>query len=95
MGEKRYWVYIIASPSRTLYIGVTSNLSKRVWEHKEKRVDGFTKKYGVDRLVYYEETGNVLSALEREKQLKKWRREKKVALIERMNPQWADLYNEL
>ena len=91
----RYWVYILASPSRTLYIGVTSNLSKRIWEHKEKRVDGFTKKYGIDRLVYYEETKNVMSALEREKQLKKWRREKKVMLIEAVNPQWLDLYTEL
>lgn len=90
-----YCVYILASKSKVLYIGVTSNLQRRVLEHKKKKIEGFTKKYSVDQLVYFEQTGNVMSALEREKQLKKWRRDKKVFLIERMNPEWIDLYDEL
>ena len=76
----------------TLYIGVTSNLSKRSWEHKNKVVDGFSKKYNIDKLVYFEQTENVISALEREKQLKKWNRGWKIKLIESKNPKWDDLY---
>lgn len=95
MVEKQYWVYILTNRSKTLYIGITNNLPRRVWEHKNKQVDGFTQKYHIDQLVYYEETGNVMSALEREKQLKKWRREKKVALIHQKNPDWLDLAYEL
>lgn len=95
MKEHCYWVYILKNRSGTLYIGVTSNLSKRIWEHKNKKVDGFTKKYNIDQLVYYEETSNVMSALEREEQLKRWRREKKIVLIEQENPKWLDLYDEL
>jgi len=78
-----------------LYIGVTSNLIKRVWEHKNNVVDGFTKKYNVHILVYYEQTENVQSALLREKQLKKWKREWKLKLIEEKNTEWKDLYDDL
>jgi putative endonuclease len=89
--SKSYFVYIIASRSRTLYVGVTSNLLVRQWQHASKVVDGFTKQYNVNRLVYFEETSDARSAIEREKQIKKWRREKKIVLIERLNPTWDDL----
>lgn len=92
---KRYRVYIMTNKSGTLYIGVTSNLSKRIWEHKNKAVKGFTEKYNIDRLIYFEQTENVMSALEREKQLKKWSRKKKIDLVNRLNPEWEDLYNKL
>ncbi|PID52293.1 MAG: hypothetical protein CR972_02350 [Candidatus Moraniibacteriota bacterium] len=93
---KQYYVYILASQKNgTLYIGVTSNLQKRVFEHKEKLVAGFTEKYNVDKLVYFEQTGDVQSALLREKQLKKWNRDWKLKLIEEKNPQWNDLYDFL
>ena len=93
---KNYYVYILASKRNgTLYIGVTSNLPKRVWEHKNKLVEGFTKKYKVHKLVYFEQTENVQSALLREKQLKKWKREWKLTLIEEKNPEWKDLYDEI
>jgi len=92
---KQYCVYIATNRSKTLYIGVTSKLKGRMWQHKNKVVDGFTKKYNIDKLVYFEQTENVRSALEREKQLKKWSREKKVKLIEKMNPEWKDLYDNL
>ena len=85
-------VYILASkPNGTLYIGVTSDLAKRVWEHKNDSVDGFTKRYGVHRLVYYELHADMLSAITREKQLKKWNRAWKLELIESENPGWNDL----
>ena len=93
---KNYYVYILASKRNgTLYIGVTSNLLKRVYEHKSKMVEGFTKKYNVHKLVYYEQTNIIQSALTREKQLKKWYRKWKIELIEEMNPEWKDLYYEL
>jgi putative endonuclease len=89
---KSYHVYIMAGYSRTFYIGVTSNLQKRVLEHKTKtHEDSFSAKYNINRLIYAEETEDVLAALEREKQLKRWRREKKVWLIEQQNPNWRDL----
>lgn len=78
-----------------MYIGVTSNLPKRVWEHKNNLVEGFTKKYNVHNLVYFEQTDNVQSALQREKQLKKWKREWKIKLIEENNPEWKDLYEKI
>jgi len=85
-------VYILASkPNGTLYIGVTSDLAKRVWEHKNDSVDGFTKRYGVHRLVYYELHADMMSAITREKQLKKWNRAWKLELIESENPGWNDL----
>ena len=93
---KQYCVYILSSISKVLYIGVTSNLQKRVWEHKEKLVDGFTKKYNVDLLIYFEQTEDVTSAIAREKQLKKWSRRKKIRLIEKLNPgSWEDLFKKL
>ncbi|MBN8570672.1 MAG: GIY-YIG nuclease family protein [Ignavibacteria bacterium] len=93
---KYYYVYILSSRKNgTLYIGVTNNLLRRVKEHKEKNSKGFTKKYNVTDLVYYEQTENVHSAISREKVLKKWERQWKINLIERDNPEWKDLYFEL
>lgn len=88
---KTYYIYIVSSKGGILYTGMTSDLVKRVYQHKNKLVDGFSKRYGSDRLVYFEETGDVTSAIEREKQIKSWRREKKIALIEKQNPKWQDL----
>ena len=91
--EKQAAVYILASkPNGTLYIGVTSDLAKRVWEHKNSSVEGFTKKYGVHRLVYYELHDDMPAAITREKQLKKWNRAWKLELIEKQNPRWNDLW---
>ena len=81
----------MTNDSGTLYIGVTNDLQRRVYEHKKKLVEGFTKKYNITKLVYYEETHDVTTAIEREKQLKGWLRKKKVVLIESMNPYWEDL----
>ncbi len=93
---KSYYVYILASRrDGVLYIGVTSNLIKRVYEHKNDLVDGFSKRYKVHKLVYFEQTENSLSAISREKQLKKWNRRWKIELIEKMNPEWKDLYDDL
>jgi putative endonuclease len=89
--SKGGYVYIVASRSRRIYIGVTSDLVRRVDEHKRKVGSSFAAKYNMDRLVYYEQYGDIRDAIEREKQLKKWRREKKVGLIERENPEWRDL----
>jgi putative endonuclease len=94
--EKRFYVYLLASGERgTLYIGVTSNLAKRVWEYKEKVVSGFTARYGVNRLVWYEIHDNAEAAIRREKQMKEWKRAWKVNLIEHDNPWWDDLYPSL
>ena len=96
MNEKEYYVYILASKKNgTLYIGVTSNLIKRVWEHKSDLVKGFTKTYGVHILVYYESTSSSYAAITREKQIKAWQRAWKVQLIEEKNPSWKDLYEEI
>ncbi len=86
-----YYVYILTNSSRTLYIGVTNDLVRRVYQHRQMLVEGFTKKYNVSWLVYYEQTQDVKAAILREKQIKAWRREKKVELIESFNPQWKDL----
>ena len=88
---KTLYVYIMASKSGTLYVGVTSDIKRRVYEHKQHLVPGFTDKYNVDRLPYVEKIGDAASAINREKQGKKWRREKKVTLIDSMNPEWNDL----
>jgi putative endonuclease len=85
----------MASRSAVLYVGVTSDLNKRVGEHKEGLIPGFTKKYKVNRLVYYESTSDVKAAIAREKQIKRWRREKKVSLIETINRDWDDLAEEV
>ena len=90
-----FYVYILASTSGTLYIGVTNNLLRRLDEHKNKLVDGFTKKYNCDKLIYYERFSNISVALYREKEIKKWRREKKENLIATLNPHWNDLSKEL
>jgi len=89
--DKHYYAYILTNSKRTLYVGVTNNLIRRLYEHRHKLAAGFTEKYNISYLVYYEETTNVSSAIAREKQLKGWRREKKVGLIESLNPQWKDL----
>jgi putative endonuclease len=88
---KQYYVYIMTSSSGTLYAGTTNNLKRRVYEHKHKLIEGFTQKYNVTRLVYFEETDDVSAAIAREKQIKGWRRSKKIALIESLNPKWQDL----
>jgi putative endonuclease len=91
MKRKSYCVYILGSLSGTLYIGVTSNLHKRAFEHKFHRREGFTHEYDVERLLYWESYDDVHKAIGREKQLKGWRREKKIVLIESLNPHWLDL----
>ena len=88
---KMFYVYILSSLSGTLYTGVTNNLEHRIYQHKHKLIDGFTKKYKVDRLVYFEETADINAAIEREKEIKGWRRSKKIALIKTVNPKWEDL----
>jgi putative endonuclease len=91
MGERLYSTYIVASRSRTLYIGVTGELRKRVFQHKWKEYEGFSAKYNCDRLVWFEHYQDIAKAIARETQLKKWNRAKKIALIEQINPTWADL----
>lgn len=94
--SKYYCVYILANRrSGALYIGVTSDLPTRIWQHKNKQVLGFTARYGVDKLVYYETCDSAESAIQREKQMKKWNREWKMQLIEEENPEWRDLYKEI
>ncbi len=89
-------VYILASKyNGTLYIGVTSNLVKRIWQHKSNLVEGFTHKYSVHLLVYFEQYDSIVDAIKREKQMKKWQRSWKIKLIEKSNPQWRDLYSEI
>ncbi len=96
MNNKSYWVYILSSQRNgTLYVGITNNLIKRVWEHKNKKVDGFTKKYEIHHLVYYEFHENPESAIKREKQIKKWNRQWKIRIIEEKNPEWRDLYEDI
>lgn len=88
-----WWVYILASGQHgTLYVGVTNDLVRRAWEHRGGLVEGFTKKYGVTRLVWFEEHSSPAVAIKREKQIKRWRRDWKVRLIEEENPLWSDLY---
>ena len=93
---KEYYIYIMANKRNgTLYIGVTSDLIKRVWEHKENIVEGFTSKYSVHKLVFYEIYGDIMEAIKREKNIKAWKREWKLKLIEEKNPDWDDLYEEI
>ncbi|HEY6041909.1 MAG TPA: GIY-YIG nuclease family protein [Anaerolineae bacterium] len=91
MRNRHYYVYIISSTSRTLYTGVTNNLERRVYEHKHKLLEGFTKRYHITQLVYYEVTNEINDAIAREKQIKGLARSKKIKLIESMNPDWRDL----
>ncbi len=94
--NKTYFVYILTNfEETTFYIGVTSNLQKRIWEHKNKVIEGFTEKYNIDRLVYYEETNSVETALKREKQLKRWHRQWKINLIKEFNPKMKDLFEDI
>ena len=89
-------VYILASGyNGTLYIGVTSELPQRIWQHREHLLEGFTKRYGVTRLIYYEIHDTMESAIRREKQMKLWKRDWKIRLIEQFNPEWADLYEQI
>ena len=93
---KTFYIYIMASKKNgTLYIGVTNDLRRRVWQHKNDMLEGFTKKYSVHYLVWYEVTNEVQEAIQREKQMKKWNRQWKINLIESENPEWADLYERL
>jgi putative endonuclease len=95
MNGKSY-VYILANKRNgTLYVGVTPDLIKRVWQHKKDLADGFTKKYSVKKLVYYEVYENIISAIHREKRLKEWQRKWKLELIEKFNPKWIDLYSKI
>ena len=94
MNERTFYVYLLASKSRRLYVGVTNNLERRLFEHKAKQFDGFTKQYNIDRLVYFEQTNDILGAITREKQIKSWNRSKKLNLIETGNPTWEDLSAE-
>jgi putative endonuclease len=89
--SRTYYVYIMAIKSRTLYTGVTDNLERRVFQHRAKLLPGFTARYNIDPLVYFDATGDVLAAIAREKQIKGWSRAKKIALIESVNRDWKDL----
>ena len=94
--DKQYYVYILASRKNgTLYIGITSDLIRRIWEHKNKAVAGFSSRYGVDKLVYYEIFDDPEKAIEREKRLKYYKRAWKIDLIEKSNPSWKDLYQDI
>lgn len=96
MNEKKGYVYILTNTNNTvLYTGVTSNLVKRVYEHKNKKVSGFTEKYNLHKLIYYEIFEYIVSAITREKQIKGWLRSKKISLIEKANPDWNDLYKSI
>lgn len=93
---KQFWVYILASKKYgTLYTGVTNNIVRRTWEHREGLLDGFSKRYGIKQLVYYEAFDDFTEAIHREKCIKKWRRDWKIELVEAMNPDWRDLYETL
>jgi putative endonuclease len=93
---QQFYVYILASKRNgTLYVGVTNDLVRRVWEHKADAVEGFTRRYSVHQLVWYEVAATPLAAITREKQLKKWNRAWKLRLINQMNPEWKDLYDEI
>jgi len=93
---KNYYVYILASKRNgTIYTGVTNDLLRRVYEHKNDLVEGFTRRYGVHRLVYYEKCDNAEAAIQREKRLKFWHRKWKIRMIEERNPEWEDLYDEI
>jgi len=87
----KFWVYILISRTGTVYVGITGHLARRIQQHKIETIEGFTRRYKVDRLVYYETYTQVMTAIQREKQIKRWRREKKIGLIERTNPRYQDV----
>jgi putative endonuclease len=94
--DRQSYVYLLASkPYGTLYIGVTADLLQRVWQHREKVADGFTKRYGVTQLVWYEVHEDIMAAITREKQLKEWKRAWKIELIQKTNPYWRDLFDDI
>lgn len=94
--KENFYVYLVCSfHNRVLYVGVTSDLPKRIWGHKNKVADGFTKKYNVDRLVYFEKFDDAENAIKREKNIKEWKRGWKIELVEQNNPEWRDLYEEI
>ena len=89
-------MYILTNQRQTvLYVGMTNDLTRRIWEHKQKEIDGFTKRYNIDKLIYFEEYNRPNKAIEREKQIKGWRRSKKDELINQLNPDWEDLYQQI
>jgi putative endonuclease len=94
-GTKQYYVYLMSSFGKTLYVGVTSDLARRAEQHRNPTTSSFTSKYKITMLVYYEVTDDIVAAIAREKQIKGWRRERKIALVESVNPGWLDLSNEL
>jgi putative endonuclease len=92
----QYYVYIITNQKYgTLYIGVTNDIIRRIWDHKQKTIKGFSEKYNLDKLVYYETTESIETAITREKQLKNWQRQWKIEMIDKFNPEWTDLYSTL
>jgi len=94
--EKQAYIYFMSNRyNKVLYVGITSNLIKRIWEHKNKVVDGFTKRYNLNKLVYYEIYDDIETAINREKQIKSWPRKRKIELIHSLNPHWDDLYEKL
>ena len=94
--EKQAYIYFMSNRyNKVLYVGITSNLIKRIWEHKNKVVDGFTKRYNLNKLVYYEIDDDIETAINREKQIKSWPRKRKIELIHSLNPHWDDLYEKL
>lgn len=94
--QKSYYIYILANGRNgTLYVGVTNDLVRRVYEHKTGATEGFTQRYGIDRLVWYDETPDISAAIQREKTMKRWPRAYKLNVIEKFNPQWRDLYDDL
>ncbi len=96
MNHHNYYIYIISNwNNKVIYIGVTNNLERRIFEHKSKLIPGFSSKYNLNKLVYYEQYSDIRDAVIREKELKKWRREKKNKIIESMNPEWVDLSKDL
>ena len=96
MKDYNYYIYIISNwNNKVIYVGMTNDLERRIYEHKSKIFEGFSKKYNLNKLVYYEYTNDVNAAIRREKEIKKWRREKKNKLIESMNPEWKDLAEEI
>ena len=93
---KRFWIYITANePRGVLYVGMSSDLASRAWQHRERVIEGFTSKYGVDRLVYFEEHSDAALAARRERAMKRWRRDWKIKLIEGFNPTWRDLFSDV
>jgi len=91
LNVRQYYVYILASRTRRLYVGMTNDLARRVWQHRTKAIEGFTSRYNIDRLVWYATISTAVEAVARERQIKSWRREKKIELIEAENPGWMDL----